>query len=138
MRLCILKKETGQNQWSASSRKSLGATNPRKIKLGIQKNSQENTELQFGKSCLILESLKVNIFLITYGYRHWTCSTSIEPHLQYLVALCFEKTKFISYVRLSTLKTCFKFFRISGLAIFIHFLETTQNRAEVICGIYDI
>lgn len=28
----------------------------------MQKNSQENIELQFGKSCLILESLKVNIF----------------------------------------------------------------------------
>lgn len=107
------------NGLAASSRKSLGATNPKKIKLGIQKDSQENIELQFGKSCLILESLKVNIifFLITYGYRLWTCSTSIEPHLQYLVALCFEKTRFISSVRLSTLKTLSKVLSGSGFQV---------------------
>ncbi|KAF4790459.1 Ubiquitin carboxyl-terminal hydrolase 46 [Turdus rufiventris] len=45
-------------EWSLSLGKSLGATNPRTIKLGIQTDSQGNIELQFGKSCLILESLK--------------------------------------------------------------------------------
>lgn len=29
----------------------------------METNSWENTELQFGKGCLIMETLKVNIFL---------------------------------------------------------------------------
>lgn len=82
------------------------------------RDSQGNIELQFGKSCLILESLKVNILKkITYGYRHWTCNISLESHLQYLVALCFENTKFNSYVRLSTLKTLFKVLSGSGFQV---------------------
>lgn len=118
-------KATKTRRFVTSSSKSLGATNPRTIKLEIKTDSQENIELQLNKSYLILESLKVNIFFkITYEYRHWTWSTSLEPHLEYLVALCFEKTKFISYVRLSTLKTLSKVFSGSGFQV-LQFLSVS-------------
>lgn len=66
-------KATKTRRFVTSSSKSLGATNPRTIKLEIKTDSQENIELQLNKSYLILESLKVNIFFkITYEYRHWT------------------------------------------------------------------
>lgn len=85
----------------------------------METNSWENTELQFGKGCLIMEILKVNIFFkILNGFRYWTCSTSLEPDFQYLVALCFEKTKFFKLYKTECLKHFvrdFKWFRISGL-----------------------
>lgn len=56
-------KATKTRGFVTSSSKSLGATNPRTIKLEIKTDSQENIELQLNKSYLILESLKVNIFL---------------------------------------------------------------------------
>lgn len=108
-----------KNVFATCSRKRLNATNLRTIKLGMETDLWKNSELQFGEGCLIMETLKVNIFKnITYGFRCWTCNT-----------LCFEKNKFLKLYTTKCLKHFvqdFKWFRISGISIFISFLVTTQ------------